>query len=189
MSDAIEVHELATDQEDQQQQATTTADIHETEATATTDMPSIPQQVDVIIAEEPTTATPATKAKQRGGRKKASDVPDLKEKVACPDCNKSISLHSLKFTHKKYCKAKQIAVEAVEVEAEQPIQHPYANVLEVTPAGHPEVHYVKYDLRSSEAQGFSLDPAQVTLEHLKQLKAQKKQAKQTKYKQLLAGKI
>ena len=175
MSDATEVHELTADPEDQQQQQTT--DINETEATATTDMPSIPQQVDAIIAEEPTTATPATKAKQRGGRKKASDVPDLKEKVACPDCNKSISLHSLKFTHKKYCKAKQIAVEAVEVEAEQPIQHPYANVLEVTPGGHPEVHYVQYD------------PAQVTLEHLKQLKAQKKQAKQTKYKQLLAGKI
>ena len=176
MSDAIEVHELTADQEDQQQQATTTADIHETEATATTDMPSVPQQVDAIETTATTTTT-APKAKQRGGRKKASDVPDLKEKVACPDCNKSISLHSLKFTHKKYCKAKQIAVEAVEVEAEQPIQHPYANVLEVTPAGHPEVHYVQYD------------PAQVTLEHLKQLKAQKKQAKQTKYKQLLAGKI
>ena len=173
MSDAIEVHELTADQEDQQQQATTTADINETEATATTDMPSVPQQVDAIE----TTTTTTVKAKQRGGRKKASDVPDLKEKVACPDCNKSISLHSLKFTHKKYCKAKQIAVEAVEVEAEQPIQHPYANVLEVTPAGHPELHYVQYD------------PAQVTLEHLKQPKAQKKQAKQTKYKQLLAGKI
>ena len=171
MSDAIEVHELTADPEDQQQQTT---DINETEATATTDMPSIPQQVDAI---ETTTTTTTAKAKQRGGRKKASDVPDLKEKVACPDCNKSISLHSLKFTHKKYCKAKQIAVEAVEVEAEQPIQHPYANVLEVAPAGHPEVHYVKYD------------PAQVTLDHLKQLKAQKKQAKQAKYKQLLAGKI
>ena len=105
MSDAIEVHELTADQEDQQQQATTTADINETEATATTDMPSVPQQVDAIE----TTTTTTVKAKQRGGRKKASDVPDLKEKVACPDCNKSISLHSLKFTHKKYCKAKQIA--------------------------------------------------------------------------------
>ena len=171
MSDAIEVHELVPDQEDQQQQQQTT-DINETEATATADMPSIPQQVDAITAEEPTvtapTGVPGTKAKQRGGRKQASDVPDLKEKVACPDCNKSISLHSLKFTHKKYCKAKQISVEAVEVEDEQPTQRPYANVVEVTPAGHPEVHYVKYD------------PAQVTLEHLKQLKAQKKQAKQTK---------
>ena len=97
MSDAIEVHELATDPEDQQQQ---TSDINETEATATTNMPSVPQQVDAVE----TTTTTTTKATQRGGRKKASDVPDLKEKVACPDCNKSISLHSLKFTHKKYCK-------------------------------------------------------------------------------------
>ena len=41
------------------------------------------------IPEEPVSAQP--KPKQRGGRQKKSDVPDLKEKVACPDCSKTVS--------------------------------------------------------------------------------------------------
>ena len=69
MSDAIEVHELTADQEDQQQQQQT-ADIHETEATATTDMPSIPQQVDVITAEEPTVTTKQNR--EEGERKQVT---------------------------------------------------------------------------------------------------------------------
>ena len=31
--------------------------------------------------------------------------PELKEKVICPDCQKELTVHGLKYTHKKYCKA------------------------------------------------------------------------------------
>ena len=43
---------------------------------------------------------------------------DLKEYVDCPDCGKTISTHSLKYTHKRYCKkgprAEPIAAATVE---------------------------------------------------------------------------
>ena len=39
---------------------------------------------------------------------------DLKEKGTCPDCGMEMTQHSLRYTHKKYCKAKQISIETVE---------------------------------------------------------------------------
>ena len=38
---------------------------------------------------------------------------DLKEKGTCPDCGMEMTQHSLRYTHKKYCKAKQISTEPV----------------------------------------------------------------------------
>ena len=32
---------------------------------------------------------------------------ELKEKANCPDCGKELTLHGLKYTHKRYCKANQ----------------------------------------------------------------------------------
>ena len=29
----------------------------------------------------------------------------LKDKTTCPDCGKQITIHALKYTHKRYCKA------------------------------------------------------------------------------------
>ena len=39
---------------------------------------------------------------------------DLKEKATCPDCGMEMTQHSLRYTHKKYCKAKQIPTGPVE---------------------------------------------------------------------------
>ena len=33
--------------------------------------------------------------------------PELKEKADCPDCGKTLTQHGLKYTHARYCKAKQ----------------------------------------------------------------------------------
>ena len=38
----------------------------------------------------------------------------MKEKGTCPDCGMEMTQHSLRYTHKKYCKAKQISIETVE---------------------------------------------------------------------------
>ena len=32
---------------------------------------------------------------------------ELKEKVNCPDCGKEVTVHGLKYTHKRYCKSIQ----------------------------------------------------------------------------------
>ena len=29
----------------------------------------------------------------------------MKDKTTCPDCGKQITIHALKYTHKRYCKA------------------------------------------------------------------------------------
>ena len=121
-----------------------------------------------VVYEEDLPVQP--KAKQRGGRQKKSDIPDLKEKVACPDCSETVSRHSLKFTHKKYCKAHK--VEVVDMVSDQP--HHEHLVVHHTPQ--PEVHYVQYD------------PEQVVAQYVTEVK-QNKQMKQSKYKQLLAGRI
>ena len=32
----------------------------------------------------------------------------MKEKTSCPDCGKELTMHGLKYTHKKYCKGKSV---------------------------------------------------------------------------------
>ena len=38
---------------------------------------------------------------------KSRNRPELKEKVNCPDCGKEVTVHGLKYTHKRYCKSIQ----------------------------------------------------------------------------------
>ena len=43
--------------------------------------------------------------KTKGHRLKNPDTVDMKTKTTCGDCNKTISVHNLNYTHKKHCKA------------------------------------------------------------------------------------
>ena len=36
---------------------------------------------------------------------KDGDRPELTEKATCPECGKELTVHGLKYTHKRYCKA------------------------------------------------------------------------------------
>ena len=45
----------------------------------------------------------------------------LKEKTTCPDCGITITMHGLKYTHKRYCKAKP---KVVDIEEVQPLPPP-----------------------------------------------------------------
>ena len=38
---------------------------------------------------------------------KTRHIPELKEKSKCPYCGKEVTIHGLKYTHKRYCKANQ----------------------------------------------------------------------------------
>ena len=44
----------------------------------------------------------------------------LKEKTTCPDCGISITMHGLKYTHQRYCKAKPKVVDIKEIQSRPP---------------------------------------------------------------------
>ena len=57
------------------------------------------------VVEQPIVpAEPVVMKKPRGHRKKDPNTVDMKTKTTCPDCNKTISIHNLNYTHKKVCK-------------------------------------------------------------------------------------
>lgn len=55
---------------------------------------------------------------------KRRNRPELKEKTSCPDCGKELTVHGLKYTHKKYCKAKTAIERPVPVIESAPIPQP-----------------------------------------------------------------
>jgi hypothetical protein len=57
-----------------------------------------------IVPEPVVPAEPVVMKKPRGHRKKDPNTVDMKTKTTCPDCNKTISIHNLNYTHKKVCK-------------------------------------------------------------------------------------
>ena len=79
-----------------------------------------------LIPEPPEPPAPQAQAKA---------VPQAKEeKATCPDCNKVMSVKSLKYTHANNCKAKQAPkqqpIKMVEsVEPSGPVQHPISVLL------------------------------------------------------------
>ena len=57
--------------------------------------------------EEPSVAEAATTTrKPKGHRAKDPNKVPLTKKVACKKCDKTVSLHSAKYTHDKFCKSK-----------------------------------------------------------------------------------
>ena len=55
-----------------------------------------------VIKEETQSDVSETKPKTKANNANSA----LKEKTACPDCGISLTMHGLKYTHKRYCKAK-----------------------------------------------------------------------------------
>ena len=44
----------------------------------------------------------------------------LKENTTCPDCGITLTMHGLKYTHKRYCKAKPKVVDIKEIQSRPP---------------------------------------------------------------------
>ena len=61
----------------------------------------IPEVIPEVTQEE----TPVQEETQT--KTKTRNRPELKEKTKCPDCGKELTLHGLKYTHQRYCKAKR----------------------------------------------------------------------------------
>ncbi len=62
--------------------------------------------------------------KEEESKSKHRNRPDLKEKANCPDCGKELTVHGLKYTHKKYCKAKRHPPEGGQLEGPVPVLQP-----------------------------------------------------------------
>ena len=86
------------------------------------------------IEEEPikieTNDVETTTRKPKGHRPKKESKDDLLQKVNCEKCDKVISLHNKKYTHKKFCKKEvaeepkpeQQSVEPVQQQSIEPVQ-------------------------------------------------------------------
>jgi hypothetical protein len=63
--------------------------------------------------EPPTEPTPevveaeTTSRKPKGHRPKIENKEKLTKKVSCKKCDKTVSLHSIKYTHDKFCKSEE----------------------------------------------------------------------------------
>ena len=99
--------------------------------------------------------------KPKGHRLKNPDAVDMKTKTTCGDCNKTVSVHNLKYTHNKHCKTKQA-----------PIPQPVV-FNEFSHANH-----VVDDQVSNE---------EMISAYLTDLRKKKAETKQNKYKALVAG--
>ena len=161
-----------------------TNQVEEPATQAEAQVEDIPQetQADEPIAE--TIEAAAKPVKARGHRPKQLDKPDLKGKTTCPDCHKQVSLHTLKFKHAKTCKGQQ---------SQQPQQHQQSlHSTTPQPTQQPEQTAREYAAQASSSSTHHhqpMDTHAMVIEHVRAMKLQKREAKQAKYKQLLAGKI
>ena len=72
---------------------------------------------------------PAIRAPEVRPKSKARKESILKDKTTCPDCGKPITIHALKYTHKRYCKATTKSEETKEtitpdIEDNPPVRNP-----------------------------------------------------------------
>ena len=161
-----------------------TNQVEEPSTQAETQVDEAPQQTQQ--QDEPTpeqTKAEAKPIKARGHRPKQPDKPDMRAKTTCPDCNKQVSLHTLKFKHAKTCKGRQPQQprQSLHTTTPQPTQQPeqYSVLHYAAPPSSPHHHHHLQ----------AIDTHAMVIEHVRAMKQQKREAKQTKYKQLLAGKI
>ena len=179
MARPIETVDIETNQVEQP--AATT--INDEASTQAVEQDEAPQQADEPIVEQ--TEAVAKPVKARGHRPKQPDKPDMRAKTTCPDCNKQVSLHTLKFKHAKTCKGQQSQQpqqlrQSQQTTNPQPTQQPEQIVQQYAEQASSSTHHLHHQ---------PVDTHAMVIEHVRAMKQQKQDAKQAKYKQLLAGKL
>jgi hypothetical protein len=158
------------------------------------------------VKEEPTaepteeqTEPPAPKRKPRGRPPPPAGEdeplrPRLRDKTTCPDCNKQISMHALRYTHSRVCAAKrkqELVLE--EVGAEQPAPKAKAKAapkVEVAKPTEPQDILREYaEIAGTQPPAAQPDKKAMVMDYIKELKQKHLQEKQQRYKTLLTGKI
>ena len=76
--------------------------------------PAAEQETAEVQEEAEAKEAPKPKKPHYGGRKAHPNKEDLTDKTECDDCNKTISKHAKKYTHRCPAKKKDVVIEAIE---------------------------------------------------------------------------
>ena len=112
MAEQIEVVDI---KEDKQEEAPESKDEQTPEFNEVAE--KVLQEEELNVIKEETQAEPQEEVQEETKPKtKAKNANSaLKEKTTCPDCGITLTMHGLKYTHKRYCKAKPKVVDIEEV--------------------------------------------------------------------------
>jgi len=88
----------------------------EPEPTTPEPEPTTPEVESVAPEPVPVKEEPLQAKKPKGHRPKKEDKDNLLEKVQCEKCDKQISLHAMKYTHKKNCQGSALGNPSAETE-------------------------------------------------------------------------
>jgi hypothetical protein len=144
--------------------------------------------------EQPTEA-PAPKRKPRGHPPPPEGEeehvrPRLRNKTTCPDCNKQLSVHALRYTHTKVCAAKRTELVIQEVGAEQEAApKPKAKAQPLIEAQETKPQQILREYAEVAGTQQPPDKRAVVMEYIKEMKHKHAAAKQQRYKTMLSGKI
>ena len=108
MAEQIEVVDI---KEDEQEEAPASKDEQVPEFNEVAE--KVLQEEELNVIKEETQAEVQEETKPKTKARNANSA--LKEKTTCPDCGITLTMHGLKYTHKRYCKAKPKVVDIEEV--------------------------------------------------------------------------
>ena len=137
-------------------------------------------------SEVPHEQPPKPKKPHYGGRKANPDKEDLTEKTECGDCNKTISKHAAKYTHR--CPAKKKTEVVVETLQEQPPHSSEPTPPKRAPKAEPAIQRRLLDLDNPIDYN---DPHvhHVVSSYMRGIKEQQNIAKRERYRSMLSGRI
>ena len=117
MADQIEVVDI---KEDKQEEAPESKDEQTPEFNEVTEKVLQEEELNVIKEETQAEVQEEVQEETKPKTKTKKSNAALKEKATCPDCGISITMHGLKYTHQRYCKAKPKVVDIKEIQSRPP---------------------------------------------------------------------
>ena len=99
----------------------------------------------------------------------------LRDKTNCPDCGKQISVHALNYSHSKVCKANKTKQNNIIIEDVVPKEETSSKTKELIEYRHIEPEPV--------------DMHQQVLKYMNEMKFKEREAKQTRFRNMLRGKL
>ena len=137
------------------------------------------EKLEEVKQEEPPTDTieevkPVAKPRAKPkGRKEKIEMRPLTSKATCPDCNRTISVHNLKYSHAAICPAKKAQFQIIR----EPIQAQQLEERAKPSQGEPTIIYKERELNED-------DERQIYRNYVIKMRAKMEDEKKQKYKQL-----
>ena len=99
----------------------------------------------------------------------------LRDKTNCPDCGKQISVHALNYSHSQVCKANKTKQSNIIIEDVIPKEETSSKTKELIEYRHIEPE--------------PIDMHQQVLKYMNEMKFKEREAKQTRFRNMLRGKL